>query len=72
MCTHGQQVSVACVCGGGVSDREVISEVAQHNGLAHLKGHLGARTPGRAHKERGGEGVGRDVQLAVINLVHAQ
>ena len=55
MCTHGLQVSVACVYGGGVSDREVISEVAQHNGLGHLKGHLGAHTPGCAPREREGE-----------------
>ena len=40
MCTHGQQVCIAGVCGGGVSDGEVVSEVAQYNGLAHLKANL--------------------------------
>ena len=40
MCTHGQQVCIAGVCGGGVSDGEVVSEVAQYNGLAHLKSNL--------------------------------
>ena len=36
MCTHGQQVCIAGVSGGGVSDGEVVSEVSQYNGLAHL------------------------------------